>query len=64
MIALAEKGDFETVKRNTMPIFLSPQRLQVGDARWGHRMLRMRSISRADASIPSEQQPGSWAPGR
>ncbi|MPY75844.1 MAG: alpha/beta fold hydrolase [Alphaproteobacteria bacterium] len=28
MIALAEKGDFETVKRNTMPIFLSPQRLQ------------------------------------
>ena len=28
MIALAEKGDFEAVKRNTMPIFLSPQRLQ------------------------------------
>lgn len=28
MIALAETGDFETVKRNTMPIFLSPQRLQ------------------------------------
>ncbi|MGH6621854.1 MAG: alpha/beta fold hydrolase [Alphaproteobacteria bacterium] len=27
MIALAEKGDFETVKRNTMPIFLSPARL-------------------------------------
>ena len=28
MIALAEQGDFETVKHNTMPIFLSPQRLQ------------------------------------
>lgn len=27
MIGLAEEGDFETVKRNTMPIFLSPQRL-------------------------------------
>jgi pimeloyl-ACP methyl ester carboxylesterase len=27
MIALAENGDFEIVKRNTMPIFLSPQRL-------------------------------------
>lgn len=27
MIALAEKGDFETVKRNTFPIFLAPQHL-------------------------------------
>lgn len=28
MIALAEKGDFETVKRNTFPIFLSPEHLK------------------------------------
>jgi len=28
MIALAEKGDFETVKRNTFPIFLAPKRLK------------------------------------
>jgi len=27
MIALAEKGDFETVKRNTFPIFLAPEHL-------------------------------------
>ena len=29
MIALAEGGDFETVKRNTFPIFLSPAHLKV-----------------------------------
>ena len=28
MIALAESGDFETVKRNTFPIFLAPERLK------------------------------------
>lgn len=28
MILLAEKGDFETVKRNTFPIFLSPDHLK------------------------------------
>lgn len=28
MIAHAERGDFETVKRNTFPIFLAPERLK------------------------------------
>lgn len=28
MIALAEKGDFEAVKRNALPIFLAPERLK------------------------------------
>lgn len=27
MMALAEKGDFETVKRNTFPVFLAPEHL-------------------------------------
>lgn len=31
MILLAEKGDFETVKRNTFPIFLSPDHLKDPD---------------------------------
>jgi len=28
MIALAEQGDFEAVKRNTFPVFLAPERLK------------------------------------